>query len=173
MNTLELIRDLLRHMEWADAVVWRAIFASTAAAADDVTKARLHHIHMVQRAFLNVWKEVPHSVNAGGDLDLVQLAQWAREYHGLLGDYVATLTDSDLDKPVALPWAKFLTKELGRDPSVASFGETMVQVASHSTYHRGQINSRLRELGEEPPLTDFIAWIWIGKPAPAWPGETD
>jgi hypothetical protein len=26
------------------------------------------------------------------------------------------------------------------------------------------VNARLRELGAEPPLTDFIAWIWFGKP---------
>ena len=44
-----------------------------------------------------------------------------------------------------------------------------MQVALHSTYHRGQINARIRELGGEPPLTDFIAWVWAGKPQPSWP----
>ncbi|MEP6636091.1 MAG: DinB family protein [Acidobacteriota bacterium] len=173
MNALELLRDLLRHMEWADALVWRAVFASSAASTDEVTKSRLHHSHMVQRAFLNVWQETPHSVNAGSDLDLNQLARWAREFHVSLRDYVATLSESTLDKPVVLPWAKFLTKQLGRDPAATSFGETMTQVSAHSTYHRGQINARLRELGEEPPLTDFIAWVWFGKPEPEWPDATD
>ncbi len=173
METLGLIRDLLRHMEWADAIVWRAVLASSSATTDDVTKTRLHHIHMVQRAFLNVWREVPHSANAGTDLDLVALAKWGREYHGSLGEYVGDLTESDLDKPVVLPWAKFLTKELGRDPAAASFAETMVQVSAHSTYHRGQINARLRELGAEPPLTDFIAWIWFGKPEADWPVDAN
>lgn len=37
-----------------------------------------------------------------------------------------------------------------------------------STYHRGQANSRLRELGGKPPLVDYIAWIWFGRPAPRW-----
>ncbi len=173
MKTLELIRDLLRHMDWADAIVWKAVLGSANATTDDVTKTRVHHIHMVQRAFLNVWQETAHSVNAGSDLDLVGLAKWGREYHGLLREYVETLTEADLDKPTALPWAKFLTKQLGRDPDSASLGETMVQVSVHSTYHRGQINARLRELGSEPPLTDFIAWIWIGKPSAAWPSATD
>ena len=42
------------------------------------------------------------------------------------------------------------------------------QVASHSTYHRGQVNARLREVGGTPPLVDYIAWIWFGRPAPNW-----
>jgi hypothetical protein len=28
-----------------------------------------------------------------------------------------------------------------------------------------QVNTRIRELGGTPPLVDFIAWIWAGKPA--------
>jgi uncharacterized damage-inducible protein DinB len=173
MNSFGLIRELFRHMDWADAIVWQAVLPSPSASADSVVKARLHHSHMVQRAFLNAWSELPHTQNAGADLGLTELARWGREYHVLATDYLETLTEENLDKPLVVPWAKYLTRHLGRDPSVPSLGETMVQVASHSTYHRGQINTRLRELGDDPPLTDFIAWIWIGKPASEWPGETE
>jgi uncharacterized damage-inducible protein DinB len=41
-------------------------------------------------------------------------------------------------------------------------------MSSHSTYHRGQVNSILRQLGAEPPLTDFIAYLWLGRPDPDW-----
>ena len=47
-----------------------------------------------------------------------------------------------------------------------TLAETALQVAMHSTYHRGQVNARLRQIGGEPPLVDFIAWIWFGRPAP-------
>ncbi|NTW75253.1 MAG: hypothetical protein HGB29_10375 [Chlorobiaceae bacterium] len=33
------------------------------------------------------------------------------------------------------------------------------------------MNARLRELGIEPPMTDFIAWVWAQKPAAAWSAE--
>lgn len=122
----------------------------------------------LQRAFLNVWRGLSHTRNAGEDLTLPELAQWAREYHALASEYVNKLTEPALDQPLAVPWAGFLTKSLGREPSVPSLGETVFQVAAHSTYHRGQINARLRELGAEPPLTDFIAWIWFGKPSAEW-----
>ena len=47
--------------------------------------------------------------------------------------------------------------------------ETCLQVCSHSTYHRGQVNARLREIGAEPPLVDYIAWLWFERPAADWP----
>jgi uncharacterized damage-inducible protein DinB len=31
-------------------------------------------------------------------------------------------------------------------------------VANHATYHRGQVASKLRRLGVEPPVTDLNAW---------------
>jgi uncharacterized damage-inducible protein DinB len=39
----------------------------------------------------------------------------------------------------------------------------------HTVYHRGQVNARVRALGGEPPLVDYIAWLWLGRPAPEWP----
>jgi uncharacterized damage-inducible protein DinB len=45
--------------------------------------------------------------------------------------------------------------------------EPIFQVTSHSTYHRGQVNARVREGGRRMPLVDFIAWVWFGKPDPA------
>jgi uncharacterized damage-inducible protein DinB len=67
---------------------------------------------------------------------------------------------------------KFFRERLGREPVEPTMGESLFQLTSHGTYHRGQVNSRLRELGAEPPLVDYIAWIWLGRPAPAWPAPT-
>ncbi|HEV2912889.1 MAG TPA: DinB family protein [Pyrinomonadaceae bacterium] len=173
MNTLELLRDLFRHMEWADALVWRAVLSSEAARMDAVVKGRLHHSHMVQRAFLTEWRGWPHTTNAGSELELADLAEWGRDYHALASEYLATLAETSLDKPLVVPWARMVARRLGREPSAPSLGETLLQVAAHSTYHRGQINTRLRELGGEPPLTDFIAWVWSGKPSPEWPIDTE
>lgn len=169
MTLIDSLRDLLRHMEWADAAVWRTVLGSAPAKTDEVVKSRLHHIHMVQRAFFNVWRQAPHSSNAGTDLSLEQLVAWGKEHHARVPDYLATLSEADLDRPVVMPWASSLAERLGREPGVPLLGETMLQIASHSTHHRGQVNARLRELGAEPPLTDFIAWIWFGKPQAEWP----
>jgi uncharacterized damage-inducible protein DinB len=36
--------------------------------------------------------------------------------------------------------------------------QQMVHVVNHSTYHRGQITTLLRQLGAEPAVTDFLAY---------------
>jgi len=53
-------------------------------------------------------------------------------------------------------------------PTKISIGEALTQAAMHSHYHRGQNATRLRELGGEPPMTDYIVWLWKGRPQPAW-----
>ncbi len=53
----------------------------------------------------------------------------------------------------------------------ATWPESVLQVAMHTVYHRGQVARRLRELGAEPPLSDFIAWVWMDRPEADWGGE--
>ena len=173
MKALDLLLDLSRHMEWADATVWQAVLGSPAACDDERIKSYLHHIHMVQHAFNNAWHGQAPTPNAGNDLAIRQLPAWAREFHQAASAHLQTVSEDDLDTPLVLPWAKYLTRHTGRDPEVTTKGETMMQVAAHSTYHRGQVNARLRELGGEPPLVDFIAWLWFGRPDADWTRQSD
>jgi uncharacterized damage-inducible protein DinB len=53
----------------------------------------------------------------------------------------------------------------------ATLGESVFQVITHTAYHRGQISTRIREIGGEPPLIDFLYWVWAGRPAPGWATE--
>ena len=73
-----------------------------------------------------------------------------------------------------MPWADRLTAAVtgGTATGIPTLAETILHITAHSTYHRGQINAGLRTLGIEPPLTDFIAWIWFGRPEPGWPSAT-
>ncbi|MBY0494364.1 MAG: hypothetical protein K2Y23_09115 [Cyanobacteria bacterium] len=41
-------RELLTHMEWADAQSWRAARAIPASLTDERLKYLFHHIHLVQ-----------------------------------------------------------------------------------------------------------------------------
>ena len=159
-------------MEWADATVWQAVLNSPTASADERLKNWLHHIHMVQYAFINVWHGQNPEPNAGKNLTAGQLAAWGREFHQLASAHLQTVGENDLDSPMPMPWARYLTRHTGREPEMTTKGETIMQVAAHSTYHRGQVNARLRDLGGEPPLVDFIAWIWFGRPDAEWPRLT-
>jgi uncharacterized damage-inducible protein DinB len=157
-------------MEWADSLCWNAVFSSPVAMTDSVLHLRLQHIHVVQHAFLHVWRNVHFDYESFTFSEPTELAHWGRNYHREAESYLKELDDAILDRPVVLPWAQAMVqKQFGRDAAAPTLGETLLQVVMHSTYHRGQVSTRLRELGAEPPLTDFIAWIWLGRPQPAWP----
>lgn len=161
-------QDLARHMEWADAEVWNAALRLPEATSDASLLERLHHLHTVQWAYLQIWRgepvELPELPTFEG---AVALRDWAREYHRQVAAHLARIDAEALGRPVTLPWADQVVERYG-DPEPASLAETILQVVYHTTYHRGQINTRLRELEAEPPLTDYIAWIWMGRPDPDW-----
>jgi len=170
MSNLAFVRPLYTHMEWADALVWQRILATPAAASDEKLHALLLHIHMVQHAFLAIWKaDAFDYAELSKERDLPALLQWARDAHLKIKAHVDGLEDAHLDADLKLPWSDRLVKALGRTAAPTTLGETMLQVPMHSLYHRGQVNLRLRELGGDPPLVDFIAWLWLEKPAPEWP----
>src|SRR5262249_11296056 len=97
------------------------------------------------------------------------LCLWGRSYYGEASAHLAALSDEEVSQQMPVPWADMVEKRIGRAPEMSTIGETALQVALHSLYHRGQVNARLREVGGEPPLVDYIAWIWLGRPAPVWP----
>jgi uncharacterized damage-inducible protein DinB len=82
---------------------------------------------------------------------------------------LAPLHEEDVARVLNVPWAAMVEQRIGRPPGSTTMADTMLQVVLHSTYHRGQVNARLREIGGTPPLVDYIAWIWLGRPQPDWP----
>ena len=169
MVNKDLLLDLYRHMEWADAAVWTAVLAADDGPGDAKIRGYFYHLHMVQRAFLRTWRGEPRDTPYPTFDDPVALMLWGHTYYGEAFAHLGNLNDEKLSEPMPLSWASMVAEMLGHAVEVTMVGETALQVALHSTYHRGQINARLREVGGEPPLVDYIAWIWLGRPAAAWP----
>ena len=166
---LDALKELFLHMEWADATVWRAALAHPPAARDTRLRDLLLHLHNVQRAFLHIWTKQPLDWPTTEDFpDIASVQRWSHPAYAASRQFLDALDPAALGVPLVMPWAAELAKSLGREPGEPTLGETIFQVTSHSTYHRGQVNARLRELGGEPPLVDFIAWVWFDKPAPLW-----
>ncbi|HEX7152322.1 MAG TPA: DinB family protein [Thermoanaerobaculia bacterium] len=152
---------MILQMEWADAQLWRAVLAA-ADRIDDRTRELVVHVHQVQHAFLGVWRGEPLDLrdpSSFGSLEAIR--DWGRAAHLGIQAFLDSADDDAKQRPVVMPWA---TPEM----AVPTLGETFVQVPMHSMYHRGQVNARLRTLGGEPPLVDFIFWVWSGKPRAAW-----
>jgi len=161
-------QNLIRHMEWADALIWKAVLGAPSLERDQQIRDRLHHFHSTQWAYLQVWRgEALHVPELSSFADLRALGSWARGYHRELPTYVEALPKATLDRHVEFPWAAQVAKRFG-SVGPATVGESILQVVLHTTHHRAQVATRLRECGSEPPVTDFIAWVWMQRPAPQW-----
>ena len=160
---LETLRDLYAHQEWADAKHWSAIESCPPALGDDELRERLTHLHSVQRGFLKVFKAEPMNVEEEFKKKptLVELKSSARAYHQEVHAFMDDLVAERLDEKVAVPWFPG-----GFSPTLR---EAALQAVMHSLYHRGQNAARIKQLGTKPPLTDYIVWVYKGRPAPAWP----
>ncbi len=161
--------DLFQHMEWADATVWGAILKTPNVQTDTKVQQYLYHLHMAQRAFLRAWKDESIQAPFPTFDNAPALMEWGHSYYHEAFAYLETMSDEQIQQPFPIPWAAMVEQRLGRKPETTTIGETALQVALHSTYHRGQVNTRLREAGGEPPLEDYIAWVWLGRPSPQWP----
>jgi uncharacterized damage-inducible protein DinB len=168
----ELFVDMYRHMEWADATVWNAVPADSP--PDVRLRQLLSHVHVVQRAFLQIWtgKRLEDAFRSAEDFStLSDLREWARPYYAEAHAFVAQCGPDALAREHVIPWGAELARAYNREPGPTTLGDTCFQVVSHTTYHRGQVNVRLRELGVVPPLVDYIAWLWLGRPVAEWRSE--
>jgi uncharacterized damage-inducible protein DinB len=166
--TLASIKELYRHMEWADARVWRAVLDSETALVDVAVVEKLRHLHRTQQYFLKVWRGEEIIRDKGG-FTLDEELTFVRSYYEALPQWVDSVTEEMLASELSLPWADYFAQRAGAERAhPTTLGETMMQLAAHSTYHRGQMNMLLRQLGSAPPLTDYIGWLWLGRPEPEW-----
>lgn len=169
MDLKTFLLDLYLHMEWADAEIWRVVLDSEEASADEELTANLHHLHLVQHAFYDIWRAQEVNREAGAGLKGPELAAWARDHYPRLSSHLRSLSNDDLEQEVDMPWAKEISERLGFEPSCTLMRETAFQVCAHTTHHRAQAAAQLRRLGLTPPLSDYIAWIWRSRPEANWP----
>jgi uncharacterized damage-inducible protein DinB len=162
------VASLIHHMEWADALIWKAALGVASLEQERQLRERLHHFHSTQRAYLQMWRgEALSILELSSFSDLRSLGRWARGYYRELRTYAGTLQEPTLRQTVEIPWAAQVVKRFG-SAGPATMGETILQIVLHTTHHRGQVATMLRLAGGEPPMTDFIAWLWMGRPEPRW-----
>lgn len=161
---LDVILDLYRHMEWADAEHWRAILAHGPAREDPDLRERLLHLHGAQQVWLGRWQGLTLPWPSPEDHEGIEdVRHFAAACHAALRAFLPTLTAADLARDLSF-------RTLNGDPVTQNLGDTLLQVPLHSHYHRGQNATRMRALGGAMPGTDWAFWTRRGRPAPTWPG---
>jgi len=156
------LAELYAHQKWADAEHWRAFEGHPSALADKALFERLHHIHVVQHAFL--WITGPRTSQFEHKKieafpDPPALKAYARQGLADLDERLAG-AGKGLEEVIEIPWFRPTLKISRR--------HALMQAVMHSHYHRGQNATRFRELGGSPPVTDFIRWLQAGQPDASW-----
>lgn len=154
-------RDLLLYMLWADRHMLKSV---RAVRTEDLTRdagvsfrsllGTMAHILGAEKLWLSRWLGHPdHSVLGPDDFpDLLSwITAWEENASGMEA-FLAGLTDEQVAAPLA--W----TSLEGQD-HLRPLWQVILQLVNHSTYHRGQVVSLLRQMGYPAESTDLIRFF--------------
>jgi uncharacterized damage-inducible protein DinB len=113
----------------------------------------LCHVVWAEQLWLHRWKKLPNpAVAQGADLTSLSAvrARWEKVERER-GEFVAGLDEGQLADTR-------LVKPSTGGEYLHSFRQMFRHFINHSSYHRGQIVTFLRQLGTSPPSTDLILY---------------
>ncbi len=149
---LATYRVLFAHQEWADRALLDAVRAHPGAMDDEELLRLLHHVAVVQRAYLGIlWgRPFDREKESQPAATFEALEERFREAHAAQADHLGRLEESELDRMVDVPMMRGMKFPVSHG---------LLQVVMHSQAHRAQCLARLRVLGAKPPILDFILWV--------------
>lgn len=154
-------RDLLLYMLWADRQTLQAV---RSVKEEDLTRdagisfksllGTMAHILGAQQTWLSRFSGSPLTrvPNLDDYPDLMSwIIAWEETASGLEA-FMASLTDEQLTAD--LTWSN-----TRGDTFTRPLWQPLLHMVNHSTYHRGQIVSLLRQMGYKAPSTDLIYYL--------------
>ena len=160
--TIDEARELFSYGSWATALMISAVEAlpqeqieAPAVSSFPSIGTTLAHIVVAEWTWLRRWLgDSPASAPAWASAKpaLPGLKAELAAVEAERASFLARLTDADLEGVVSYR---------GADGKAFAhpLGQLMRHVVNHSTYHRGQLATLLRQLGQAPPNTDFTRYL--------------
>ena len=159
MNPSEA-RELFAYNEWANGRVFQVLdglseeqFARPIASSFASLQDTVGHIVAVEGVWLRRWKgESPTAAPpwiTGASRDTLRQALVAVQKERAL--FLADLTEERLEQPVVY-------RNLKGEEYRQRLGVLLQHLVNHSTYHRGQVATLLRQVGAVPPVTDYVVY---------------
>jgi len=156
----ETIRELYLYNHWANQRVLASVEPLSAgefnrAMGNSFSSVRdtLAHILGAEWIWLERWLgRSPRELLPTSDFPTVEAIR--RRWQVVQQDlnrFLETLTPESLQKSLA-----YINR--AGEPFAYPLWQQMVHVVNHSSYHRGQVTSLLRQLGKEPQNTDFLVY---------------
>jgi len=159
--TLDDILTLFQYDEWA---IKRTIESVSSLSEEQYKRdmkssyggihGTLVHIYSADCLWLERWKGNFSFTHISPEQipSLIALQDRWEEYRESLYAYLVNVTDTKLSAPFS-----YID---GRGANHAEpLYQQMLQIINHSSYHRGQIVTMLRQIGGKPPTTDLIIFF--------------
>lgn len=156
------IRELFSYTEWANARILEVLeglseeqLTRTMESSFPTIRDTWIHIIVAEWIWLCRWKGTSPTAFpswAENAPSLGVLTKNLRDIEAERRELLDSVTDDDLLRD--LPY-----RSMKGDPFVNPLHFQMAHVANHSTYHRGQLTTMLRQAGAAPPATDLIVFI--------------
>jgi uncharacterized damage-inducible protein DinB len=157
---LTTINELYKYSWWANA---RSLEAASMVSLEDFTKeiggsflslrGTLAHLYGAEWVWLERWRGTsPSSLPSALDLPDVETirSRWERVERGQR-DFLEGLDPARLAEP--LTYTNFQGERW-----TYSLWKILAHVVNHSSYHRGQVATLLRQLGKAPLSTDLLLY---------------
>ncbi len=155
------VRDLLLYMLWADRTTLSAV---RAVSPDDLTReagvsfgsllGTMVHTLGSQKLWLSRFSGQPLDHRPRLE-DFPDLLSWIHGWEEMASEveaFVASLTDSHLADLITWTSSEGETR-------TAPLWQLVLHLVNHTSYHRGQVTSLLRQLGHQPPATDLVDYL--------------
>lgn len=143
------LQRLLDHAWWADRLMFSELESRPGVPAEALRE--LGHIVGAGEVWLARLEGRPARVGVWPELSLVEASALADALQSGYRAYCRDRTPASLAEPV--PY----TNSAGRAFETPA-GEILMHVALHAQYHRGKVNQLLRQAGQPPVPTDYIAF---------------
>jgi uncharacterized damage-inducible protein DinB len=165
MSSPAEIRELFRYNRWANRRVLAAVsrldedqFTRDLGSSFPSVRDTLVHVLAAEWVWLSRWNGVSPTDMPAGWRDSTY--EGLRERWEVVGaeqlEFVATLDEGTLDRVIAY-------RTTAGEPFQAPLSQLLRHVVNHSSYHRGQVVTMLRQLGAEAPSTDLVLFYRSGE----------
>ena len=158
MKTIRLMWD---YTKWADARAFDAVaklapepYLKDLGSSMKSVRDTMVHLVSAQWIWLSRWKGAsPKAMWTAGDTPTVAaLREKSSALHGEIEAFVSAQTGATLAGDVTY-------QNLKGDTLKFPLGALFLHVVNHSTYHRGQVTTLLRQLGAQPVATDLAVFL--------------
>lgn len=153
MNLADYLRKQFVYDAWAN----QETLAAIRAAKDENTRSLqlMAHILAAERVWLERLRQVPQSVPVWPEPNLAQNEAEAVKLSQEWNEYLELVTAGDVNQTISY-------KNTKGELWTSAIVDVLTHVVMHSAYHRGQIASHMRSIGQTPAYTDFIHGVRQG-----------